>query len=251
MSTSLKLAVAAAVVVLAVGAAWSLGRLPEDGVGAPSPTASLAPSAPVPSASAPAESLTPLPTAAVIDTRDWVKYESERYGFSISHPPGWSEVPATRAWSVEADANDWLSPGMDAFTSGRIRVSAWEVPLEPSFPTDPTWTDVATWLEGYCLKINEEPCRPALLDTAVQLCVEWRDCHPSGLLVSGESEVQAFFTGGIYPGVMVIVTVWWAEGETATAPFGGSRRLLEGFLATMNVWEEAMDRSGPPPIPYP
>lgn len=46
---------------------------------------------------------------------------------------------------------------------------------------------------------------------------------------------------------MVIVSVWWAEGEPATASFGGTRRLLEGFLATMNVWEEAMDRTGPPP----
>jgi len=97
------------------------------------------------------------------------------------------------------------------------------------------------------VKINKEPCSPSLLDTAVQLCVEWRDCHPSGLLVSGESEVQAFFTGGIYPGVMVIVSAWWGEREEATAPYGGTRRLLEGFLATMNVWEEAMKRSGPPP----
>ena len=32
-----------------------------------------------------------------------------------------------------------------------------------------------------------------------------------------------------------------------TAPFGGSRRLLESFLATMDVWDERIERSGPPP----
>ena len=49
-------------------------------------------------------------------------------------------------------------------------------------------------------------------------------------------DVQAFFIGGAY-GEMTVVAVWWGESDPAVAPYGGARRLLEAFLATMGVCE--------------
>ena len=34
---------------------------------------------------------------------------------------------------------------------------------------------------------------------------------------------------------MTVVTVWRGPTDPATAPYGGTRALLEAFLATMNV----------------
>jgi hypothetical protein len=244
-----RLALAVAAVAVAVGGLYFVTRGPNapGGVaGQPTATPSLAasPTAPATPGVSPVQSST-----AVLDTSQWIAYTSKRYGFTISHPAGWEEQPATRSWSVKADTNDWLSPGMEAFVGrggngGGIRVAAWAVPLDPGFPNDPTWADVRTWIEGFCQDTNKTPCPRAPLDQAVQLCVERRDCHP-GLLVSFESEVQAFFTGGHFPGKMVIVTVWWGEREPATASYGGTRRLLEGFLSTMDVWDAAGDRGAP------
>jgi hypothetical protein len=251
IATPFKLATTAAVIVVAVtGAALMLNRGPGPGVaGIPVPTGSPPSSAALPSATLRA-SASPSPAPSSLDTSSWKTYQSEQYDFAIGHPRNWVELPASRAWSAAADTNDWLSPGMDAFMGDNIRVSAWEVPLERGFPADPTWSDVETWIEGFCLDTNKAPCDRSYIDSAVKLCVERRDCHPSGLLVTGASEVQAFFTSGSDDRVMVIVSVWWGEGEPATAPYGGSRRLLEGFLATMNVWD-AGDRGGPPPSTSP
>ena len=62
------------------------------------------------------------------------------------------------------------------------------------------------------------------------------DRHP-GLLVPFENDVQAFFSGGIYAqDAMTVVAVWRAESSRHVARYGGSRRLLEAFLSTMEVW---------------
>jgi hypothetical protein len=75
----------------------------------------------------------------------------------------------------------------------------------------------------------------------VPLCIEVRDCHPGvlvGVAAPFDREVQAFFTGGIYPGQMVVATVWRGETDPSVARYGGARRLLEAFLSTMCVWPE-------------
>jgi hypothetical protein len=231
MSLPMRLAAGIAfVAVLSFGAltvfrpAVGPGSLPS-----PTPSPTLAPS-PTQSAAA---------TLPPIDTAGWTTYTSSQYGFRIGHPADWTEVPASRAWSFEADTNDWLSPGMDAFFTPAgegVRVSAWAVPLDAAFPDNPTWTDVEAWIAEYCQKTDKTPC-PGIHDRAVQLCLERRDCHP-GLLVPFESEVKAFYTGGGSDGQMVMVAVWWGESEPAVAPYGGSRRLLEAFLSTMCVWPE-------------
>jgi hypothetical protein len=236
MNTPVRLVAVVAIIAVVGYAGLTFLNLSSDVGARPSPTPSptLAPTAtPGP---------TPGPTLPPIDTTGWVTYESSLYELSIGHPPGWEEIPASRPWSYEVDTNDWLSPGMEAFFTADdagVRVSAWGVPLDPGFTDNPTWDDVEAWIEQYCLRTNGAPC-PGVHDRAVQLCLEARDCHP-GLLVPFESEVMAFYAG-CCTDQMVIVAVWWGETEPAVAQFGGSRRLLEAFLSTMDVWPADGDR---------
>ena len=203
----------------------------------PRPSAAAAPTVPP----TPAESARPIekPDWDPYETDAWDTYVSDRYGFTIGHPPSWAEMPAERSWTLEDDAegadDDWLSPGADAFFGDNVRVSAWSVPVDPQ-TTPETTAAVETWVQDYCERVSGTACE-GIFDRAVPLCVEVRDCHP-GLLVPFESEVMAFMTGGIFHDRMTVVAVWWGESEPATTPFGGSQALLEAFLSTMDVWTE-------------
>ncbi len=191
---------------------------------------------PVPTAS----STIPAPTPGPSDVVAWTTFTSNQYGFTIGHPDDWTVNPADRAWELETDAADWLSPAMDDFLAPTrdVRVSAWSVPLDPGTIVDETWAEVEAWVEHqYCESAGGTYC-PELLDDAVRLCVEVRDCHPGLLVAKSGREVQAFFTGGIYPGQMVVVTVWRDELDATVAPYGGGRQLIEGFLGPMCVWPE-------------
>ncbi len=182
------------------------------------------------------------PSAAVsgpIDTSTWTTYMSRQYGFSIGHPAGWTETPATRDWTFETDSVvDVLTPAMDHFytpVGGGVRVSAWSVVVEPATMFE-TGVDLEPWVEEYCAKTGNTPCT-GIPDRVVPLCLERRDCHP-GLLVPFRDDVQAVFTNGAPGEKIIVVAVWRPESDPSVAQFGGSRRLLEGFLSTMCVWPE-------------
>jgi len=113
-------------------------------------------------------------------------------------------------------------------------VSVWAAPLDPS-TREETTDYVEAWVEDYCEASGNTPCT-GIGDRAVDLCLEKRDCHP-GLLVPFRDDVQAFFSGGIYAAdAMTVVAVWRPESDSSVVPYGGSKRLLEGFLSTMEVW---------------
>ena len=219
-------AVIAVLAIVGIAAFYAFGRGPSVGLGpTPSPTTQET------QAESPTASWNTSPIESPIDTTSWTTYQSDRYGFSIGHPSDWTEVPADHDWTFEADGDDWLSTAQEAFFTSLgegVRVGAWGV------AADPATTDVATWVADYCEKTNNSPCT-GIAARAVPLCIEARDCHP-GLLVPFEGDVQAFFIGGAYD-KMIVVAVWWGESEPAVAPYGGSRRLLEAFLATMGVCE--------------
>jgi hypothetical protein len=227
----------AAVVVVALGGAFLLGPPASGlGVGGPKPPPSTAPPSVTPSATIPGPSSSPSRVAEVpIDTATWTTYVSKRYGFSMGHPADWTEVPASRPWTFEADADDPLAPGADSFftpVGGGVRVSAWPVAVDPD-TTIGGWAELEAWVEDYCRKTNNAPCT-GIHERAVPLCNEKRDCHP-GLLVPFKDDVQAFFGGG-GSDPMTVVAVWRPESDPSVAQFGGSRRLLEAILTTMNVW---------------
>jgi len=211
-----------------------LGCSPEQSE--PTPSGSAFPSG---SASSTAPSETSSPTASPIDTTAWTTFRSDRYGFSIGHPPDWTVLPADHDWTLAADADPWQTTGMETFLSpaGDVAASAWSVAADPGTTIEETSAAVVAWVEQYCEQTGTEadinPCT-GIEDRAVPLCNERRDCHP-GLLVPFHSDVQAFFTGGNYQAEMVVVAVWRPETDPSVAQYGGSQRLLEAFLSTMDV----------------
>jgi hypothetical protein len=170
------------------------------------------------------------------DPSSWPTYKSTRYHFTVGHPPDWTEVPSSRDWGWGTDIQDLGSAAHEAFVSpdDAVRVSAWNAPFGASRPEEST-TGLVAWVEDYCEQSGNSPC-DGIADRAVELCLEKWDCHP-GLLVPFENDVQAFFSGGIYSSeAMTIVAVWQRESAPSVAPYGGAQRLLESFLATMDVW---------------
>ena len=112
-------------------------------------------------------------------------------------------------------------------------MSVWTAPLDPT-TREETYGYLEAWVEDYCEATENTPCT-GIEDRAVELCLEKRDCHP-GLLVPFQEDVHAFFSGGDYAqDAMTIVAVWRPETDSSVAPYGGSQRLLEAFLSTMDV----------------
>ena len=105
MTAYLRIAAVIAIVAVAGAAAlYAFGAGPNLGTG-PTPSTNTEPTTAQP---------TPAASASPIDTAGWVTIVSDRYGFSIGHPAGWTEMPAERSWTLEEDAegaaDDWLSP---------------------------------------------------------------------------------------------------------------------------------------------
>lgn len=229
MPSSLRAVAAIAVIaVIAVGTLAYISRMP--GIGGPSPA--LSPSAiPSPAASAGASG-SPAPIA--IDTSQWVRYTSARYGFELAYPAQWTAVPADHDWTWDGDAANWLSTGQDRFISPNdaLRIGVWTVPIDGS--VDETWAAVEAWAADYCARSANAPCT-GIHERVVPMCIEKRDCHPA-LIVPFKEDVQFFGHGGVLPEGMTVVAVWRPDTSSTTSSYGGSVRLLQALLSTMDVW---------------
>jgi hypothetical protein len=169
----------------------------------------------------------PMPTAAIasaapsaspIDTAAWTTYVSDRYGFSISHPADWTERPADHTWTL---ADDWLSSASEGFKAPgeSILATAWSVAVDPG-------TTAEAWLAAYC-PVTTTPCT-GLQDRTTMVTM---DRHP-GSLVQFADDTEAFV---LVDDRMYVVAVWERDSDPRTAPYGGARRLLEGYLSTMHL----------------
>ena len=189
------------------------------------------------------EPISESPSATPLRTGSWQDYTSGRYDLTVGHPPNWTVEPADRDWTWESDVRDFLSPAHEAFLSpnGHVRVSVWNAPLDASTRQE-SLPYLLEWVEAYCEESGNSPCT-GIADRAVELCLERLDCHP-GLLVPFENDLQAFFSGGLYAqDAMTVVAVWRGESSRFVAPYGGSQRLLEAFLSTMEVWPSSTPRN--------
>ena len=92
---------------------------------------------------------------------------------------------------------------------------------------------IVAWAEDYCEAAGLSPCA-GVADRAVALCIENRDCHPA-VLVPFDEGTAAFLFGGNFPDSQVIA-VWRPESDPDVAPYGGARKLLEDYLATVEVY---------------
>jgi hypothetical protein len=183
--------------------------------------------------SSPTGTATTAETATSMDTASWLTYTSDRYDLTIGYPTGWTVDPAVRDWTWAEDTQMLSPEGMEGFSppEGDIFVTVFSVPFDPDKETT---ADVRAWVQDYCDALTA-PCTD-LDDRAEQLCVERRDCHP-GLIVPFTHDVQAFFTGGHYNGRLVVASVWRNDSNiTIQQRYGSFQNLLEGFLATMDVW---------------
>jgi len=171
-----------------------------------------------------------------LDTAEWHTYSSARYGFDVGHPPNWSVVPSERAWTYEEDAGVMDSPGQEGFlgANGSIWVTVWAA----DYDGEATLPAIQRWVEQYCAEAGGDDCA-TIGDRAVRLCNGQQECHP-GLLVPFQYDVQAFFTGGQY-GERLIGVVSWRASDYRVVESGleaRSRQILDGFLATMDVWPQ-------------
>lgn len=241
---SMRLGAAAAIALVAVVGLLAFNLV--GGVG-PSPTLTAPPSHP-PATAAPTPSAA---AVATLDPKSWTTYTSAQYGFNIGHPANWVAVPATRAWSFaqDTDATAPRSVGADHFTSpdSALRVSAWEVPLPPG-TTIESRENLVALINDYCAQTGAKTCA-GIRDRAVLFCNEARDCHPA-FLVPFDDWTGAFAEGGGLGG-MLVVAVWRSENDPEVAPYGGSRRLLEAFLSTMNIVPPVGDQLDGWPLPTP
>ncbi|HEX5014421.1 MAG TPA: hypothetical protein VFV72_09720 [Candidatus Limnocylindrales bacterium] len=170
-----------------------------------------------------------------IDPDTFVMFQSDQYAIKVGHPPGWAIERADHTWSM-SEAAAGATSGQDAFIDpeGDVRVSAWSVPFDPATYIG-SQADIETWVTAYCQAAGRSDC-DTIHDRAVPLCVEHADCHPA-LLVPFADSVQAFFCCGVHPADrMTIVAVWQPDDDASVQQYGGGRKLLQSFLATMNVW---------------
>jgi hypothetical protein len=230
MNPLARLAVIAAGMVVAIGGAVYI-LTPGGQIGGQPST--VAPSSAPPS---PSQAPSPSQSASPMDTATWTTYTSERYGITIAHPADFTERPAVRDWTFEADAANWLSTAQESFVrqDGQLRVSAWSVAVEPG-------TTVEAWIQAYCSK-NTEPCT-GIADRAIAVYAEPRDRHP-GLLVSFADDVQAFFLSGDR---ISVIASWRPDSHSSVASYGGSIRLVEAMALSMTLGIPAPTTTTPPP----
>jgi len=216
MNTPLRL-VAAIAIIAVVGYAGLSFLNPRPGVGGlPSPT-------PSPTVS-PSPGPTATPELTQIDTADWTTYTSERYGFSIDHPPGWEERPSEHLWAMATDGADWMNTGAEVFVDPTpnqgIRVSVWSVVIEPG-------STVEAVLETYCTTNKNTPCT----DIQARSAPVTMDGH-AGFRPAFDQDTQAFF---LIDDRMYGVSMWLTPDDPAFAKFGGGVRLLDALLSTMRL----------------
>jgi hypothetical protein len=98
------------------------------------------------------------PTPTDVPTADWIPFTSERFGYTIAHPPGWQTLPSSRPWTMQADGTNWFSPAQDRFIDGpgSIGVHGFAVDLPPSISEE-------EWIDDFlgCATAGSECATPA------------------------------------------------------------------------------------------
>jgi hypothetical protein len=216
---------AVAVIVLAV-AGLAVSRIASDGSnvgGGPSVTPSAPPSASPQSPSPPRPTTLPIPPMQQT-------FFSERHGYTISYPAGWSNSPATQAWSPPdwkagaspAESFDFLDGG-----DGAPRVRAASAPLPEGVP------DVNDWIDEY-LTFGDPNCVPA---REIQELVSI-DGAP-GRLWDGCGEVEATI---VLDGRVYMFTLFLGSDQITNG-----RELFDAFAATIDLRPEDAALSSPSP----
>ena len=123
MTTPTRVAAAAAIGVLAIGGAFFVLR--------PDRSAVVGPGASPPaSATASARAVASPSASAVVLPALTQAYTSERNGFALSFPAGWTATPASATWT-RGHLTGWGDPVFDTIRTTDIRLAVASQPLEP------------------------------------------------------------------------------------------------------------------------
>ena len=154
VSTSFKLALAAAAIVLAVvGSAYLLGRPPAEPRVGGDPT-------PSPGSTASADASTA--TADPLDASTWPTFTSSRYGFSAKYPARFASIPSEADWKLPNAAGNMFDGFHD---DGAVKwLNGSSMPLPPG-TTEDEWfdeyrrdlvEDEETWEPASCFTPRED-----------------------------------------------------------------------------------------------
>jgi hypothetical protein len=231
-----RLATAAAILVAVGAVSLVLFSNRNNVVGGPAAAPSVsAPPATAQASAAPSSTAGPSPSASpsmtLLDTTGWASYVSDRYGFSIARPSGWTVEPATRNWTFANDLAAWENlEATEHFNNaaGSVGVSAWSSQVARG-------TTVEAFIDAYCQGLKAPSCS-GLTNRAVN--VETKDGHAGlGLFVS-DFDTMTFFLDGR---TIYVVGVWRDETDPTVQPYGGARRLLQSIVSTMTLKAPAQE----------
>ncbi len=201
-----RLMAAMLVVVVAVGGgAYLLGQ--RSAVSAPSPSPSAQPASP--SAVAVAPTVTPTPS---VDTSSWNPFKSANYGFTVSHPPNWSEQPASARWTYAKQSDSavetlWSPGGWPEFTGFETRI--------------PAGMTADSFLSAYTADAVQTACYPrpnAWVKTTI-------DGHAANIAYAGCNE-HFFFAEAT---AVIGNRIWFFD------LIGPDRSLIVPFLSTVKI----------------
>jgi hypothetical protein len=150
------------IVALAVAACGSAGATnqptngPAGTPGAASATdAAPASAAPPPPTAAVAVSQSPQPTT---DTSSWLPFTSSSYGFTVSHPAGWTVAPASGHWSLANPADEsediLTSPSGPPSPTGPPNLAVFELTVPSGMTAD-------TFIKAYRAIAHVSDCYPS------------------------------------------------------------------------------------------
>ena len=206
--TSRLLAGAAAVAVVLVGGILILRPGGGSGIAASAP-----PSTPPPSAPAAAPS-----TAAVLDK----VFTSDRYGFAVGYPAGWTVTPATRPWLTETE-NNWSSGINDELAGADIRFSGAAQPLAIGQTADAWVLDYGSPVAALAGQGGSPADWPTVTIGGLQGWIDVNDAAASG--------------GAIIPGARIFDAVVVSGGYGFNFNMDGNvdRATFDEFLASVKL----------------
>lgn len=176
-----------------------------------------------------------------IDTSDWVPFTSERYGYTFGHPPTWTAIPATQAWTFEADhtpsARCCMHEGSDQFAEGSPYTIGNPGVLASDYPI---------WLRAFAVDVPASPSEDGWIgdyyasrpDMAPGYC-EYADAQRRPILVDGHRGTMVVGDTECADSAFIFtdsqVHVFWLEAYDRPAQMPEWRTLktdlLEAFLS--------------------
>jgi len=227
MTSPARVATAAVIGAIVVGAAFLILRPGQPAVGAP--TASPSPSAVV---SDPPPSTAPASLATSTGT---VTFTSPLNGFSVAIPGGWTTKPATAVWAPGRLAN-WGDPALDDLHGSSVRFVGTSQPIAPA-------TSEEAWIQAYrklvkpCQGDGTTPARMLVGDLYLGAVIQG-GCQVN----SGNGSISA--TGHLYD----LVVVAGGRGYDFTMDGDVDRALFASMLSSVKLDPVAAFAEAPLPL---